>query len=65
MPLTIGSKRAIQQQRREDITRRTEYVRTAIYDTDMTTIELQEAIKYLLDIVDELAAEAGILDRIS
>ncbi len=65
MPIIIGSERAEQQMRRDEISRRTEYVRATIYDTDMTTIELQEAIKYLLDIVDELATEAGILDRIS
>ncbi len=64
-PVIIGEKRQSQRERRYDLKARSENVRQAIYDVDMSTTELQEVIKYLLDVVDELAEQIGATEHIT
>jgi len=64
-PVVIGGKRQAQRERQYDLKARSANVRQAIYDVDMTTIELQEVVKYLLDVVDELAERIGATEDIT
>ena len=64
-PIVIGIKRQTQRERQYDMQARSANVRQAVYDLDMSTVELQEVIKYLLDVVDELAERLGVTDIIS
>jgi len=60
----IGAKRLERDERRQRMQAVSSRIRAALYDVDMSTIELQQAVAYLIDVVDELAERLDAQDAI-